>query len=318
MGRNAARGILHRLEGSVGRAILPRRMVRPRAVKPRLQRLDRRGVAPACTSVLIHCLAALALQGRDGAPLESGLVRSLDLEPAGGTWVQRFRLERVGAREGEPPVGLARYVAGPDPEGGERVELELQYLARGVTVIHIEQVSPARRRLLFREVRERGGRTLFLEGESAGLSGYELGGPEVVKRELADGALPLSLIEAWRTGGTLPEEANVLDPLAASAEPLKLLQRQEEDGSRVLEARRADGSLRWRMKTQAGELRELRFQERGPLALPVTREEFESIRAQHELERSAQEAGSPSDAPRGSASRSPSVGPARARARAER
>jgi hypothetical protein len=246
-------------------------------------------------------------------------VRSLDLEPRDGTWAQHFRLERPGAREDEPPVGLARYVSGPDSEGGVRVELELQYLARGVTVIHVEQLSPARRRLVFREVRERGGRTLFLEGaREAGLSGYELGGPEVVKRELADGLLPLFLIEAARTGGALPEEATVLDPLAASVEPLRLLQRVEREGERTFEARRADGSLRWRVTVLAGELRELRFQERGPLARPVTTEEFERIRAQHELEtRAAQEAGATAGSRRG-ASRPFSTGPPRARLRDRR
>ena len=264
-------------------------------------------------------LVLLVAQG--GSPLESGLVRSLDLEPLPGTWVQYFRLERDGAREGEPPAGLVRYVAGPDTEGGLRVELELQYLTRGVTVIHTEQVSPARRRLVFREVREHGGRTLFLEGESgAGLSGYELGGPEAVPRRVVDGVMPLFLIEAARTGGALPEEAAVVDPLSASVEPLRLLQRQDEgEGERFLEARRADGSLRWRLRTLAGELRELRFQERGPRAVPVTVEEFERIRVQHELEaRSAQEAGSPAGASRGAASRPLSYGPARARARDDR
>ena len=267
----------------------------------------------------LPCLLALAVQGRNGSPLESGLVRSLDLERASGTWAQHFRLDRPGAPEDEPPVGLARYVSGPDSEGGARVELELQYFARGVTVIQIEQVSPARKRLVFREVRERGGRTLFLEGPSgAGLSGYELGGPEVVRRELADGLLPLFLIEAARTGGALPEEADVVDPLAAGVEELRFLRREDREGESVLEVRRTDGSLRWRLTTLAGELRELRFQERGPLARPVTAEEFERIRAQHELEaRAVQEAGS-SSAPRGAASRSLSEGPARARARDRR
>jgi len=240
---------------------------------------------------------ALLLVAQSGAPLESGLVRSLDLEPLPGTWVQHFRLERTGSRADEHPVGLVRYVAGPDSEGGLRVELELQYLAAATTLIHIEQVNPARRRLVFREVRERGGRTLFLEGASgAGFSGYELGGPEVVRRELQDGALPLFLIEAARTGGVLAMETSVLDPLTASFEPLRLLvhEAQGPAGERVLEARRADGSLRWRLRTLAGELRELSFQEHGPVARPVAREEFERLRAEHELEaRAAQEAGSP-------------------------
>lgn len=229
----------------------------------------------------------LAAQGRGGSPLESGLVRSLDLEPPSGTWVQHFLLERSGAAAGERPVGLLRYLAGPDAEGGWRVELELQYLSDGTTVIHTEQVSPARRRLVFREVRERGGRTLFLEGAgAAGLSGYELGGPEVVRHQLPAGALPLFLIESARTGGTLPEVMAVLDPLGACVEELRLLDRVQA-GEHVLEARRGDGSLRWRVSVSAARLGEWRFQERGPVARAIAPAQYHELRAQHELAMSA-------------------------------
>jgi hypothetical protein len=233
----------------------------------------------------------LGAAAQSGSPIESGLVRSLDLEPLPGTWVQHFRLERAGASAEEAPIGLLRYVAGPDAEGGARVELELQYLTEQTLVVHTEQASPARRRLVFREVRERGGRTLFLAGPSAGgFSGYELGGPEVVRHELPGGELPLFLVEAARLGLVPADETDVLDPLAACPEPLKLLRRQAGE-ERVLEARRADGSLRWRVSLRAERLLEWRFQERGPLARAILPEEYEHLREQHELaENAAREA----------------------------
>ncbi len=214
-------------------------------------------------------------------------MRSLDLEPPPGTWVQYFCVERTGARAEEAPLGLLRYLAGPDSEGGERVELELQYLVDGMTVVHTEQVSQARRRLVFREVRERGGRTLFLEGPlGAGLSGYELGGTEVVRHELTGGELPLFLIEAARRGSAWSDEMAVLDPLAATDELLKLATRTAGE-ERVFEARRADGSLRWRVSARGAELVEWRFQERGPAARAIPLVEYRRLREQHELAMSA-------------------------------
>ena len=232
-------------------------------------------------------LALLLSQGRGGNALESGLVRSIDLEPLPGTFVQHFRLDRAGAREGEPPLGFLRYVAGPDREGGEFVELDLQMLAEETTVVHTEQTNALRRRLVFREVRERGGRTLFLEDTSGrGFTGYELGGPEVVRRELSEGLLPLSLIEAARAGCAPPEEAVVLDPLGACVEPLRIVVRAEGVG-RTLEARRGDGSLRWRVNVNGELLGEWRFQERGPVARPISPEEYTELRTKHELDTSA-------------------------------
>lgn len=232
-------------------------------------------------------LAAVSPQAGATPPFLHGLVRSLDLEPPPGTWVQHFRLERAGARADEAPIGLLRYVAGPDPEGGERVEVELQYLADGLTLIHTEQTNEARRRIVFREVRERGGRTLFLEGEDGpSWSGYELGGTEVVRHELPGGALPLFLIEAMRRGEAHPEELAVLDPLAATDELLKLTTRTSGE-ERVFEARRADGGLRWRVSARDAELLEWRFQERGPVARAIPPADYRALREQHELAMSA-------------------------------
>jgi hypothetical protein len=230
-------------------------------------------------------LAALLCVSQASAPLESGLVRSLELEPLPGTFAQYFLLERDGARANRSPLGLLRYVSAPDREGGLHVDVELHFLAEGLRVFHTELAGPARRRLVFREVREGAGRTLFLEGTpTLGFEGYELGVGEVVRHSRTGyGELPLLLVEAARLGRCLPEELPVLDPLSASFEPLRLSQREEPSEIRILEARRLDGSLRWRVSARGAELTEWRFQERGPVARAVPRAEFEAALEAHEL-----------------------------------
>lgn len=233
-------------------------------------------------------LATLAPAQEPAGALDSGLVRSLELERLEGTFVQHFRLDRPGAYADEPPLALVRYVAGPDRAGGVRADLELAYLDDEVRVIHAEQTSFAQRRVVFRELRARAGRTLFLEGApEGGLAGYELGGSEVVRHKLAEpGELPLLLVESMRRGRPLPGEALVLDPLAATFEPLQLTSRPGTgpgSDERVFEARRSDGSLRWRVSARGEELLEWRFQERGPAARAITPEEFQRLHAQHEL-----------------------------------
>ncbi len=239
---------------------------------------------PSVWLLLAASLAGRVAQESPRPPLASGLVRSIELESRPGTWVQHFRLDREGARADELPLALLRYVAGPDPAGGVHADLELDYLADGLRVIHTEHASPSLRRLVFRELDGRAGRTLFLEGTpETGFQGYELGGREVVRHELDErGEFPLLLIEAARLGMAVPGDVAVLDPLAAAFEPLALTSRALE-GGRVFEARRADGSLRWRVTTRGERLEEWRFQERGPLARAITPEESERLREQHDL-----------------------------------
>jgi hypothetical protein len=237
--------------------------------------------------LLAALLAPQALQAAaqaPEAPMQSGLVRSLELESLPGTFAQHFRLDREGARADELPLALMRYVAGPEPDGGVRADLELAFLADGLRVLHTERADPSLRRLVFRELGERAGRTLFLEGTpEAGFEGYELGGPEVVRHPRGtSGELPLFLIEAARLGLTVPEAAAVLDPLSAAFEPLQLATLGGPEG-RVFEARRSDGSLRWRVSLRGQELYEWRFQERGPAAHAIPREEFERLQTSHEL-----------------------------------
>jgi hypothetical protein len=218
-------------------------------------------------------------------------VRSLAIEPRPGAWVQHFRLDPVPAARDGHPIGLMRYVAGPSDDGGLRADLELEFLADGVRVLHSEYASPSLRRLVFREVRERAGRTLFLEGSPGqSLAGHELGEAGVERRALPWSELPLLLIESARNGLALPQEGDVVDPLSATTEHLKLA--VIDDGSgRSCEARRLDGSLRWRVRLSAGELVEWSFQDGGPRARAIPGEEHERLRAQHDARvRAAREA----------------------------
>jgi len=249
---------------------------------------------------MLALLALAALQSppsSQGArpPLASGLVRSVEVARTAPAFVQHFRLDQGELRAERVPLGLARYVSGPDPEGGIHVELELELFAPGLRLIHVEQANVLRRRLVFRELGAHAGRTLFLEGRpSEPLLGYELGGPEVVRRTTeAGGILPLLLLESQRRGALPPGQLRVLDPLSTAFEPL-ILEARDDARGRLLEARRADGTLRWRVVlagAELAELAELRFQERGPLARPIPPEEFARWRERHEQEaHSAREA----------------------------
>lgn len=230
-------------------------------------------------------LACLPQGSGRSAPLESGLVRSVELDAPAGTYVAYFRLDAPGAPEA-PPIGLLRYVAGPDPEGGERVETELLFLAEGLRVVHGERARGDERRTVFREFGTRGGRTLILSGVSGlGYDATELGGPEVVRRRLsAAGEFPLALTEAARAGRAVPRTAEVFEPLASDFEALSLATRGGFE-ERTLEARRADGSLRWSATFRGEGLVALGWSEGGPRARAVSREEYERIRGEHELAR---------------------------------
>jgi hypothetical protein len=230
--------------------------------------------------------------GQDAPPLSSGLVRQVEVGRRVPAFVQHFRLDAGEPQAELAPLGLLRYVAGPEDGGGIHVELELELFAADLRLIHVEQESVFLRRLVYRELGAHHGRTLFLEGEPAGvLLGYELGGPEVVRRATdAGGLLPLVFLETLRRGAEPPSELRVLEPLSANFEPLRI-DASSQESARVLEARRADGSLRWRVRLQGSELSELAFQERGPLARAISPDEFERLRERHEREtRAASEA----------------------------
>jgi len=219
------------------------------------------------------------------APLESGLVRSVELDAPAGTYVAWFRLDAPEAPDA-PPAGLLRYVAGPDPDGGERVEVEFLFLAEGLRVVHGERARGEERHTVFREFGTQSGRTLIVSGAAgAGYEATELGGPEVVRRHLVPGGeFPLGLLEHARAGRAVPRTAEVFEPLGTTFEPLTLATRGGFE-ERILEARRADGSLRWGATFRGEALVALSWSEGGPRARAVPREEYERLRGEHELAR---------------------------------
>ena len=239
--------------------------------------------------ILLALLLALVPQasGRS-SPLESGLVRSVEIDAPAGTYVAYFRLD-AGA-SGAPPAGLLRYLAGPDPEGGQRIEMEFLFLSEGLRLVHGERVRGDERRTVFREFGARSGRTLILTGSSGtGFEATELGGPEVLRRSLAPGGeFPLALLEGVRQGKAAPGTAAVFEPLSTSFEPLSLATRGGFE-ERILEARRDDESLRWSATFRGEALIALGWSEGGPRARAIPREEYERLRGEHELARKVAE-----------------------------
>jgi hypothetical protein len=231
--------------------------------------------------LLLALGTSLPQQGK--SPLESGLVRSVELEALPGTFVQHFRLDSPAGADA-PAQGLLRYLSGPDPEGGLRVETEITWFAEGLRVLQGERVNGAERRLVFRELGARTARTFFLtQHGSAVCEATELGGPEVVRRTFpATGEFPLFLVESARRGLALPASAEVFEPLGATLEPLTLTTSGGFE-ERTLIARRADGSLRWSVTFRAAEPIAWAWQDGGPRARAIAREEYERLRTEHEL-----------------------------------
>ena len=214
-------------------------------------------------------------------------VRAVELEAPPGTLVQHFRIEDERPPVGAEPRGLMRFVTGPDPEGGLRVELELLYFEPELRLIHTERATDAGRELVFREVRADGGRTLFLHGSPAtGYESHELGGREAVRRtQSGAGEFPLFLVEAARRGLALPSAPDLYEPLAARFEPTRAVLVPGEEPA--LELRRADGSRRWAVRFRAGVPVEWRWLEGAAIARAIAPEEFERLRAQHDTQRRA-------------------------------
>ncbi len=212
--------------------------------------------------------------------LETGLVREVELGGPPGTRVAHLRLDREPVREGAPPLGLARWVSGPDPRGGLRAELELEFLEAAVRVIHSERASSRERVLVFREIRGREGRTVFVKGSPAdGYNGLELGGAAAVRHFRGEsGELPLLLLEAACSGAGVPPSAQVFEPLSASFEETRCALGSPE----VFELRRPDGSLRWQVELHEGAPVAMRWQESGTRARAITVEEYARLRSEHE------------------------------------
>jgi len=223
--------------------------------------------------------AALAL-GFQQKPLENGGVLAVEVSEPPGTRVRYFRLDH--GDEATEPLGLVRWVSGPDPEneGGWRVEQDVTFFAEATRVIHTERLHRAKRKLVWREVRARSGRTVLVEWTPDGRAvSLETVGGEVVRKDLElgpDVLLPLALVEHARAGvdwdGTFP----VYQPLVGDTE-LQRLSVERSGPERVLELRRLDGDLAGRFRFRDGELVGFRWQAGDLVARAIPAAAFDDL-----------------------------------------
>ncbi len=214
-------------------------------------------------------------------------VRAVVLEAPEGTRVEYFRLDRQGDRA---PIGLVRWISGPDPEteGGWRVENDILFLSEATRVQHTERLHPFDRKLVWREVRERSGRTVRLQWtpEGSPVSYDTVGGP-IRRRDLAARGkelLPLALVEFVRSGEQWwSGNFRVFQPLANDFEDLDVRVEEQGYGERVLELRRKEGAtgeeiLTGRYHFRNGALVLFQWQPGGPVATPIDPVEYERLR----------------------------------------
>ena len=189
---------------------------------------------------------------REQAPLASGLIKSVELSGSPDTTVRHFRLDRGSVElgpEAPAPIGLLRWLCGPDPNGqGTRLEIEATFFQERVLVVHSERLSEAELSLTWREVGDSAGRTLVLRGSREGtFTIADSSAKGIEKRSVPGnaGEFPLAFLEVARRGGKLPAEVALFDPASGAFEAVNVISRSPpRSAERVLELVRPDGSLR--------------------------------------------------------------------------
>jgi len=183
---------------------------------------------------LLLSLALLALLAPPASAqdaLSNGDIREVHISPPEGTRIETFRIDAASnANRREPPIGLARWITGPDPgarfgdTGAWRSELEVVLFAQDTRVVHTERVGRLRRELVFRELRERAGRTVrcvWTPDQKAISSDASFGEVRYRDFDLRGGAaFPLTLVDVVRRGGTWSGDVRVFQPLAWSFETI--------------------------------------------------------------------------------------------------
>jgi hypothetical protein len=240
-------------------------------------------------SLLLPALLALAASapapgGERQSPLENGDVRSVELLGGPDARVETFRLSLPG---GDPrdPVGIARFSTGAAPGGGLRIELDAQFFDVDVRVLHVEVLRPSEVKLVWREIRARGGRTVLLEWsrEDPVLRFTDLAGGENLRRELdgSRGALmPLFAIQQARGGAALEGPLVVFDPPAGRLASMQFTT-TEEDGRRVVRTRHLSGATGASFEFDGDELVAFSWQAGGPRAEAISQETYETLLLNH-------------------------------------
>jgi hypothetical protein len=226
---------------------------------------------------------------RAGNALENGDVREILLAERPGTRIHHYRLDMPGAGRFDPPVGLVRWVRGPrEDRAGEPalyLEVELRFPGVDTKVVHAEILQLEERKLVWRELRERSGRTSLVEwSRPQGMRVSESAGGDIVRRKLDTGGgalFPLYLLECARIGVLGDGSWVVYDPLAGRLEERIVecfaLHAPGPAQLRVLRSRRADGSSAGTFVFAGSELVAFQWQGGGPVARPVSEESFRSL-----------------------------------------
>jgi len=194
------------------------------------------------------------------------------------------------------PLGLVSWRLREDGEGRE-IELDVRFLEEAQRVLHVEHLQARGAKLVWRELRAAGGRSLLGEWDekTGALRVIEWGGPTAVRESLvaSEGAvLPLYLLELARAGEVEGGRLEVFDPLARSLEGLRVVQRfgarrapveaaeatsAEDRGfllQRMVELVRDDGTLAGSYLFSGDELLAFRWQAGGPRARRIPPEEY--------------------------------------------
>lgn len=203
--------------------------------------------------------------------------------------IEHFALE-LTTREGIEVQGVLRWIARREGEGTQ-LEWELEFPGEELRVLTVETLGPGGDRLVWRELRSGAGRSLVVEWASSDpvltLREWALDGTSRETRRPSGGALlPLSLIELCRAGRLTQGVFEVLDPTSRGLSRLALSTSyelpREPDGEprRMVELRRADGTLAGRYRFGREELLDFEWQEGGLRGRRVGMDEHERLRAQ--------------------------------------
>ncbi len=250
----------------------------------------------------LHVLAlgTLAFVGGDGqhpAPLDGGAVVAYEIPDRADTRRECFALFFEG-----DPVGIASSTFRARENGGAgraSAELRFELWQIRTRVHHVESVTPRGPRLVWRELRERSGRTVRVDWSEDGkrLVQVDWSGAEAVRGESTpeSGALlPLFLVASVRDGAFPTGRFDVYDAPSGRVEELRVsvlrcpLAGAPGLSMRRLELLRADGTLAGDYLFLGRELVAFRVQEGGPVALRVSTVDYRKREREEEERRKAE------------------------------
>lgn len=231
--------------------------------------------------VLAVLLPSVANDGRDRVAPEAPLARdegvavvAFEIPDRPGARREHFELLRGGER-----IGLARATVGARPSA-LRAELSFDLWPIRTRVHHVERLGPRGPRLVWREVRERSGRTVLVEWSEDGerLVHVDWSGGDALRRESvpASGAvLPLFLVASVRSGDFPSGRFDVYDAPSGAVEELVVHTRRfallpgGPPTARRLVLSHVDGTLAGEYLFLGPELIAFRMQEDGPVAVCI-------------------------------------------------